>query len=845
MEALSFEPFAKSNSVANLLTEVDFQRLLLSNQAALDNQKVLEQFLTPAPIAELMSGLFEDLSKPEISLLDVGAGTGILLAAVVQKICQIQTPPKKLSIVAYEIDCKLLPYLEYTLKLCRAACVSAEIDCEYEVRNKDFIEDTARILLPTLWNEYKQEFFTHAILNPPYSKISSTSKTCYLLKQIGVKTTNIYTGFMAAAALLLEPQGEIVSITPRSFCSGTYFRPFRDFFLNLMSLRQVHLFESRDKVFSDDAVLQETIIFHCLKQQQKKSDVVAITTSSGTNDDMLLCHRLPYSEVVRSDDDEKFIRILPDAYSQLISQLMGQFDCTLEDLGISVSTGRVVDFRSKEYLRWTPGKNTVPLIYPINFAGDSIVYPVLGRKPQALVIDPEVENLLVPDGNYVLCKRFSSKEEKRRVVTAIYEAGSLGTSRIGFENHLNYFHQGGRGLDLDLARGLSIFLNSSLLDNFFRLFNGHTQINVSDLRSLRYPTKEKLLLLGKKVGDKKLTYQEIDSLVEKELLTMSESNKINPLKAKTKIDEALDILKQLGFPKQQLNERSALTLLALTDTKPSALWEQANARLIGITPIMEFMADYYGKTYKPNTRETVRRQTVHQFLDAALVTINPDNPERPTNSPKTVYKIEESALELVRQYNTNEWYKALNAYLASVGTLKQKYAQERELLRIPIMIEGQEKTLSPGGQNILVKKIIDEFRPCFTPDGSFLYVGDTDKKFAHFMKDALAELGVNINSHGKMPDVIIYFRRKNWLILIEAVTSHGPINPKRKKELEKLFAGVTIPLVMVTAFLNRRAMVEYLPEIAWETDVWVAEDATHLIHFNGQHLLQAYRVEPL
>ena len=173
--------------------------------------------------------------------------------------------------------------------------------------------------------------------------------------------------------------------------------------------------------------------------------------------------------------------------------------------------------------------------------------------------------------------------------------------------------------------------------------------------------------------------------------------------------------------------------------------------------------------------------------------------------------------------------------------MKDSYATEREMSRIPIIIEGEIKTLSPGGQNVLIEKIITEFAPRFTPGGRLIYVGDTDEKFAHFDKSIFANLGITIDSHGKMPDVIIYFTANNWLILIEAVTSHGPINPKRKKELETLFKSSKIPLVMVTAFLSRKAMVGYLTEIAWETDVWVAEDVTHLIHFNGQHLLQLYQ----
>ena len=553
-----------------------------------------------------------------------------------------------------------------------------------------------------------------------------------------------------------------------------------------------------------------------------------------------MSNSLAYAEIVHPNDAQQFIHIVPDALSQQVIQQMANFTCTLQDLGLTVSTGRVVDFRAKEYLRLRPEKNTVPLIYPLNLSAGYVEHPKVTKKHQALVYAEPTFALLVPNEHYVLTKRFSTKEEKKRVVAVVYDANRVNCDRVGFENHLNYFHKDGKGLDITLARGLAVYLNSSLVDAFFRLFNGHTQVNATDLRNLKYPTIEQLTTLGLNIGEHFPSQPELDQLVQ-ELLKMTNQSENNPLIIKARIDEALQILVELGLPRAQLNERSALTLLALLDLKPNDPWSAAASPLMGITPMMEFMAQHYGKSYKPNTRETVRRQTVHQFLDAALIITNPDAPERPINSPKTVYQIEETVLELLRTYGTPEWQKSIHTYLASVETLKKRYAQERELARIPIAIEGEVKTLSPGGQNILIEKIINEFAPRFTPGGKLIYVGDTDEKFAHFNEGALRDLGMTVDAHGKMPDVIIHHLKKNWLVLIEAVTSHGPINPKRKQELETLFAEIKIPLVMVTTFLSRKAMVEYLAEIAWETDVWVAEDATHLIHFNGEYLLQAYQ----
>jgi hypothetical protein len=319
------------------------------------------------------------------------------------------------------------------------------------------------------------------------------------------------------------------------------------------------------------------------------------------------------------------------------------------------------------------------------------------------------------------------------------------------------------------------------------------------------------------------------------------AKKVDAKKAERKIQEALDILKALDFPRQQQNERSALTLLALLNLKPEDVWKDASNPLIGITPMMEFFDKHYGKRYAPNTRETVRRQTVHQFVQAALIVPNPDKPSRPTNSPKAVYQIEPSALKLLRDFGKSSWTGNFRSYLRTVETLKKLYARERDMRRIPVnLMNDHEIRLSPGGQNTVVKKIVDEFCPLFTPGGHVIYVGDTQTKWAYFDSDALQALGVKIEAHGKMPDVVVHHVMKNWLVLIEAVTSHGPVNPKRRHELKELFAGSKVGLVYVTAFLDRRTMMKYLDDISWETEVWIAESPTHLIHFNGERFLGPY-----
>ncbi len=307
------------------------------------------------------------------------------------------------------------------------------------------------------------------------------------------------------------------------------------------------------------------------------------------------------------------------------------------------------------------------------------------------------------------------------------------------------------------------------------------------------------------------------------------------------IDEAHQILISLGLPRGQHNERSALCLLALLNLTPSKTWAQVENPLIGITPIMDWSGEHYDKLYAPNSRETFRRQTMHQFVDAGIALYNPDKPDRPINSPKTVYKVAPTVLTLLRSFGTPEWHDNLATYLSMSKTLANKYAMDRKQNRIPMQIApGKKINLSPGEHSELIRAIVEEFGPRFAPGSLLVYAGDTGDKWGYFDAVLLAKLGVDLDSHGKMPDVVLYFAEKNWLLLIESVTSHGPVDGKRHAELNNLFAGSTAGLVYVTAFPNRSIMGRYLSEIAWETEVWVADAPSHLIHFNGVRFLGPY-----
>lgn len=263
--------------------------------------------------------------------------------------------------------------------------------------------------------------------------------------------------------------------------------------------------------------------------------------------------------------------------------------------------------------------------------------------------------------------------------------------------------------------------------------------------------------------------------------------------------------------------------------------------MLGTRAIMDWIRDKYGVEYAPNSRETIRRFTLHHFADALLVQQNPDDPKRPVNSPKWCYQVHRRAMEVIKAYEGADFEPLLDSYLADLPGLRAQYGAARELNRIPITLpDGSRITLSPGGQNVLIKQIAEDFCGYFTPGGQVVYVGDADKKWAVFEQDVLARIGVAVDQHGKMPDLVVWLPERNWLVLMEAATSHGPVDGKRRGELARLFMGSTAGLVYVSCFPNRAVMRKYLSQIAWETEVWCADNPTHLIHFNGERLLGPY-----
>ncbi len=307
----------------------------------------------------------------------------------------------------------------------------------------------------------------------------------------------------------------------------------------------------------------------------------------------------------------------------------------------------------------------------------------------------------------------------------------------------------------------------------------------------------------------------------------------------SKLEEAQQILKGLGLPPAQQNEISAYTLLALAGVEESTPWTEASRVSKKVTKgIMHFIAESYKREYAPNTRETVRRQVLHQFVQARVADLNPDIPDLPVNSPRTHYALTDEALEAIKTFGTDSWVNAAKAFIDSVGSLQKLYAKERESSLIPVKLsDDTEINLSPGKHNEVQKAIVEDFAPRFAKKSKVLYLGDTAKKDLYVDAESLEQLGIPIDQHSKLPDVVIYDEERNWLYLVEAVTSHGPVSPKRVVELEAFLTECTAGKIYVTAFPDFTEFKKHSKEIAWETEVWIMEIPDHMIHFNGDRFM--------
>ncbi len=455
----------------------------------------LGQYMTPAPIAAFMASLFPK-TFTTFHLLDAGAGEGSLTLAFLKAQCRTDSsfPHGEVSLFEYDAD--------MARKLEKNIIQAVEgVSVTPHIHHTDFIEYASTLLL------HKQHPFTHAILNPPYKKISSDSVHRALLRDVEIETVNLYTAFVALSLSLLQPGGTLVAIIPRSFCNGPYYRSFRQYILRHSAIRRLHLFTSRTEAFKADKVLQENIIL--VLERDAEQNALYVSISKNGEMDEYREAQYPFEEIVRPGDPEMFIQI-PDNQGEQCS--LSGAGHSLKSLGIEVSTGPVVDFRLKEHLRAMPLPTDAPLLYPGHFHGKTEWPRADFKKPNAVARCPETMKWLYPNGHYVIVRRLSSKEEKRRVVAYHVQPEDFpGRPYLGFENHLNVFHRRKQGLSPELAHGLALYLNSGFVDALFRRFNGHTQVNATDLRSLPYPSTFTLEALGRWAGEQtELTQENVE-----------------------------------------------------------------------------------------------------------------------------------------------------------------------------------------------------------------------------------------------------------------------------------------------------------------------------------------------
>lgn len=474
------------------------------------NKEINEQYFTPISIASFMSSMLKPTNKKVINFMDAGAGIGNLTAAFIATVCSWNNKPQKIIATLYEIDDTLISHLKENMALCENLCRSNNIDLEIIINNEDFIVRSVENII----NRQNSSSFDYIILNPPYKKMSSDSKYKKLTLDIGIDVPNYYAAFVALSNRFLNDKGQLVCIIPRSFCNGQYFKAFRNDLISNVKIERLHVFGSRKDLFEDD-VLQETIIMYIIKKRQLLTDNIVITESMNDDFSDLKQIRKRFENVVFPSDTDNVIRIIKEDDNEIVEK-MHSLPCVLQDININVSTGPVVDFRENpELLSYTGTLLSIPIIYPENFFQGFVQWPIDGKKPGYILEDESNQGRLRDSGIYVLVKRMSSKEESKRVVAAVYDSDRILRSRVAFDNKVNYYHISNAGLNnLNLAKGLSLYLNSSLVDNYFRTFSGSTQVNVGDLKSLKYPDKRTLELLGQAYEDILPKQEKIDEIVE-------------------------------------------------------------------------------------------------------------------------------------------------------------------------------------------------------------------------------------------------------------------------------------------------------------------------------------------
>ncbi len=465
---------------------------------------------TPPHVALRMAGMLSSRA-PRVRLLDAGAGTGMLSAAFVWRQLARRPMPRQLEIVACESDPALLDGLRRTLEACRNACLRRGVEFAATVQSVDFVAEASDLLRRDLFSKPIPPFDA-ALLHPPRRKLSAASADYRRLESVGAEAINLYAAFLGLAAALLRPRGELVALVPRGFCHGPLFAPFRRRLFETVALRRIHVFEPGAARSPAETALQDKIILHVRKGGAAPSRIPLSRSGPGAGASVSV-RLLQASELLVPTGSGPLL-LLPATKRQLRARgQLAQLAASLEELGLQLSTGRVLPGRVRERLCGPRAERACPLVAPRHFGGLHVAWPQAGSGDDEALRDvPETGGLLLPAGHYVLVRRFAAGSG-RRVVACLYDPGCAPGRPVGFENHLHFFHAGGRGLDLPLAKGLWAFLQSSLLDQSLRPLDGRTPVNAAALRSLQYPTAEQLRAAGSRIGWVAPPQAELDALL--------------------------------------------------------------------------------------------------------------------------------------------------------------------------------------------------------------------------------------------------------------------------------------------------------------------------------------------
>jgi adenine-specific DNA-methyltransferase len=505
-------PERKANE--GLVEYADRLSTLYSGVFRSEDKKPEGQFFTPKQISMFMAELF-DIKENKITLLDPGAGTGTLSAAFCEKLLS-RGKPVSLVIDAFENDPEIIPLLKKVLQECKNELEEKGSKIEFNVLSKDFILTNEPYLSGPGLFERGERFYDFVISNPPYYKVGTESPCSRMMAGLICGQPNIYAFFMTMAASMLADKGQMVFITPRSFCSGLYYKNFRKWFLRKVRITRIHIFESRKDIFDKDGVLQENVIIKASKNG--KEGIVTITTSKDKDLNLLRRIDVDYPVIISPKNNESFIRIPTSELDVKILCIIDKWPCTLGKLGMEISTGPVVDFRAKEHLRQELTKGSVPLLWMHNMQSMRVAWPSKkNKKPAAIAFTEESSPLLLPVKNYVLLKRFTSKEQRRRLDSAVLKQSEFPYESVGIENHVNYIHKPKGSLSVSEAFGIAALLNTGLIDNYFRSLNGHTQVNATEIRNLPLPDLSVIKKIGEVVSKAKDLQANLDEMIGSQL----------------------------------------------------------------------------------------------------------------------------------------------------------------------------------------------------------------------------------------------------------------------------------------------------------------------------------------